>query len=201
MPIISDKHVVNISFKHVSSHPEGSETVTDVSAYLEDGIMQVRLKSGNKQITLSVNALMEICEYISQANTGNVAAKNADLQPISQLTSKPIQRSTLEGAIFKAPVNSENSLHAEELNESPLSNIARNYASPTMIAASAAVSPLNSVVSSEPSVVISKLSISPNGENEKNRSKVKRKNSLNLGRDGSLDDEGRFAIDLDDDKE
>lgn len=201
MPIISDKHVVNISFKHVDSHPDGNESITDVNAYLEDGVMQVKLKNGNKQIVVTANALKEICDYISQANSSNSISKTIDSKNTHTMSQKTSHRNSLEGTIFNLVNTSENATPNQEGGEFASSSRAKNYASPTLIAASSAVSPISSIANNEPSVVISKLSLSAGEVSDTSTKKIRRKNSLNLGRDDSLDDDGRFVIDLTDEKE
>lgn len=201
MPIISDKHVVNISFKHVDSNSDGNESVTDVNAYLEDGVMQVKLKNGTKQIIVTANALKEICDYISQANSSNSISNTIESKHAGAMSSRVPHRNSLESTIFSSVNTSDNALPNQEGVDFASSNRSKNYASPTLIAASSAVSPVSGISNNEPSVVISKLSLSAGEETNVGIKKIRRKNSLNLGKDDSLDDDGRFVIDLTDEKE
>ena len=200
MPIISDKHIINISFKHVDSYADGKERTTDVSAYLEDGVMHVRFKSGNKQVVMTVNALKEIADYITQANPSSSNGKTIESIPVAPSYVDNSSYNSLENAIFRsvddsAPVGSATKI------DSDFSFPPKTYTNPTMIAASSAVSLRSEGSDRDQSSIISKLSTNPNSESNKDRSRIRRKNALNLGVDPSLDEEGRFTIDLNEDGE
>ena len=104
MPIISNKHVVNISFQHVDSKPDGSESTVDVHAYLEDGHMQVKLKVNNKIVVISASALSEISEYIRNSVSSNSVKSAPNSSSISKnmpyLNDEKREMSSLEKLIF-----------------------------------------------------------------------------------------------------
>lgn len=195
MPIISNKHVVNISFQHVDSKPDGSESAVDVHAYLEDGHMQVKLKVNNKIVVISASALSEISEYIRNSVSSNSVKSAPNSSSISKnmpyLNDEKREMSSLEKLIF----NKDNESYNQSNHASSFEGKVKSYASPTMIAASSAVSmsERSLVNMDEPSDVINEEVEKPK---LKGRKIVRSNKSLNLSSDQVKDDDGRFLIDL-----
>jgi len=202
MPILSDKQIINISFKHIENKEDGNDVTIDVNAFLEDGSMKVKLKVGGKLMVISLQALKEIIEYISIAipkmsiSNGNITLDdNHPAEKAATSNQSEISGSgKLEAIIFggsQAGANGEFS--------NPFAS--KSYASPTMIASSAsAISRMpDSQVSSWPGLVAGNKDV-PNSPMKETRSSFKR-NSLNLRKDESVDEEGRMVIDLNDGEE
>lgn len=202
MPILSDKQIINISFKHIENKEDGNDVTIDVNAFLEDGSMKVKLKVGGKLMVISLQALKEIIEYISIAipkmsmSNGNIAlddnhpAEKAAISNQSEISGS----GKLEAIIFggsQAGANGEFS--------NPFAS--KSYASPTMIASSAsAISRMpDNQVSSWSGLVAGNKDV-PGSPMKETRSSFKR-NSLNLRKDESVDEEGRMVIDLNDGEE
>lgn len=198
MPILSNKHVINISFKHVDTDEDGNEFSTDVSAFLENGIMKVKFKSGNKFIVLSLDALKEITNYIStsipqMSKDEKSNAHKDSIRPDETTIPANIGISgALESAIFGSSMSGING-GSNAINQP-------TYASPTMIAASA--SAIHQSVENDRNTSWNNMFANSNSEEKtpvkKKTSKIK---SLNLSRDDRTDEEGRFVIDLNESEE
>jgi hypothetical protein len=192
MPIVSDKHVINISFKHIDSLPDGQESSVDVHAFLEDGIMKVRLKVAGKMVVVSISCLQDILDYLKKsvpALSSSTSVSSADhsgqvaAAKISNNSGTPPAKSSLESLIFGG---NPSGVNGGTQNESG----ARNYASPTIIAASLAVSAPVGVSQLDIPVNPKRFSTAPEAK------KIRRKNSLNLAQQEDVDEDGRIVIDL-----
>lgn len=196
MPILSDKHVINISFKHIESDADGNQNSTDVSAFLDNGVMKVKFKSGNKFIVLSLEALKEIIGYISSSvpQVGKEEKTSSEFGgDVQSSSAKPSVGNGISGALETAIFGSNPS----GLNGGSGVFSQPTYASPTMIASSASAFhkgsiegenlPLSTLLSGQ---VVDK-------EPENPRKKISKVKSLNLERSDRTDEEGRFIIDLD----
>ncbi len=193
MPIISDKHVINISFKHVENDSQGKENIIDVNAFLEDSLIKVKLKMQGKTLVATLSSLKEIISYVENATKiSSSDARTNEIVVPQTFSHSSSKTSSLEKIIFN-----ERNLISGANGPSEREVSTKNYASPTMIAMSGAISSAQVGDSSdeEVSVIINPASVSPKGKAVK--SKLRRVEALDLSVPSNIDEEGRISIDLD----
>jgi hypothetical protein len=193
MPIISDKHVINISFKHVENDSQGKENIIDVNAFLEDSLIKVKLKMQGKTLVATLSSLKEIISYVENAT--KIASSDARTNEIvvpQTFSHSASKTSSLEKIIFN-----ERNLISGANGPSEKEVATKNYASPTIIAMSGAISSAQVGDSSdeEVSVIVNPASVSAKGKAVK--SKLRRVEALDLSVPSNIDEEGRISIDLD----
>lgn len=202
MPIISDKHVINISFKHVDSSSDNGATM-DVNAFLEDGVMKVRLKSGSKTITVGLEALSEILAYISDSvpslsnSNSQIANANSNSLKTNESSESGIDHGIvgskgLESIIFGSSSSGLNGGNEVQSNKP-------TYASSISIASSASAifNGENSKTKSGLADFLNNSVSKTDSMAEKSEIKKKKNAALNLEKLQNTDEDGRFVIDLD----
>jgi hypothetical protein len=193
MPIISDKHVINISFKHVENDSQGKENIIDVNAFLEDSLIKVKLKMQGKTLVATLSSLKEIISYVENATKiSSSDARTNEIVVPQTFSHSSSKTSSLEKIIFN-----ERNLISGANGPSEREVSTKNYASPTMIAMSGAISSaqVGDSGDEEVSVIINPASVSTKGKAVK--SKLRRVEALDLSVPSNIDEEGRISIDLD----
>jgi len=193
MPIISDKHVINISFKHVENDAQGKENVIDVNAFLEDSLIKVKLKMQGKTLVATLSSLKEIISYVENATKiPSIDARTNEIV-VPQISSHAASKtSSLEKIIFN-----ERNLISGANGPSEKEVSAKNYASPTMIAMSGAISSAQVGDSSNEKISVVINPASDNTKGKAVKSKLRRVEALDLSVPSNIDEEGRISIDLD----
>jgi hypothetical protein len=193
MPIISDKHVINISFKHVENDSQGKENIIDVNAFLEDSLIKVKLKMQGKTLVATLSSLKEIISYVE--NSTKISSSDARTNEI--VVPQTFSHSSSKTSSLEKIIYNERNLISGANGPSEREVSTKNYASPTMIAMSGAISSaqVGDSGDEEVSVIINPASVSTKGKAVK--SKLRRVEALDLSVPSNIDEEGRISIDLD----